>query len=331
VTFAVLGGAYFIWRWAYFGHPLPNPFYKKGGGNLHPHAVVQSLRNVLEMAWPLLATLGIALFSPKLRKTAVFTLIPVLGFASIWILLSDEMNYWGRFQYAVVPILLLSWPGMAHGVASELGWSGAGAPGRRHRLLGTIALGATGVVALYLLRKDFPVITLERTGLSDVGTILKRYKGKGYQLVASEAGLLPLYSEWTSIDPWGLNDKWIAHNGRVTPEYLDRYKPELILFHGYSSPLNPEEGVGALGEEWRQMVLVLRSYAESRRYELAAVFGRSPFDTHWYYVRTDFEHGPEITEQIRQVQYESLGVCMDFAKLARALERPAEGGGPARD
>jgi ADP-heptose:LPS heptosyltransferase len=24
-----------MWRWQYFGYPLPNPFYKKGGGTLH--------------------------------------------------------------------------------------------------------------------------------------------------------------------------------------------------------------------------------------------------------------------------------------------------------
>jgi hypothetical protein len=30
-VFVVLGGPYFAWRWHYFGAPLPNPFYVKGG------------------------------------------------------------------------------------------------------------------------------------------------------------------------------------------------------------------------------------------------------------------------------------------------------------
>ncbi len=34
-VFLLLGGAYFLWHWRYFGYPLPNPFYKKGGGALH--------------------------------------------------------------------------------------------------------------------------------------------------------------------------------------------------------------------------------------------------------------------------------------------------------
>ena len=43
LVFLTLGLAYLLWRWHYFGHPLPNPFYKKGGGVLHSH----SLRNGL--------------------------------------------------------------------------------------------------------------------------------------------------------------------------------------------------------------------------------------------------------------------------------------------
>ncbi len=34
-VFLLLGGAYFLWRWNYFGYPLPNTFYKKGGGQLY--------------------------------------------------------------------------------------------------------------------------------------------------------------------------------------------------------------------------------------------------------------------------------------------------------
>src|SRR5262249_56462817 len=33
--FLTLGLGYFVWRWHYFGYPLPNPFYAKGAGVLH--------------------------------------------------------------------------------------------------------------------------------------------------------------------------------------------------------------------------------------------------------------------------------------------------------
>jgi len=34
--------------------------------------------------------------------------------------MSDEMNYYGRFQYAVFPIILMSWPSVIKGIDEEL-------------------------------------------------------------------------------------------------------------------------------------------------------------------------------------------------------------------
>ncbi|NDC64644.1 MAG: hypothetical protein EBZ59_11815, partial [Planctomycetia bacterium] len=43
-VFGLLGGGYFLWRWNYFGYPLPNPFYLKGGGVLHVPSLRESIR-----------------------------------------------------------------------------------------------------------------------------------------------------------------------------------------------------------------------------------------------------------------------------------------------
>ncbi len=65
-------------------------------------------------------------------------------------------------------------------------------------------------------------------------------------MATSEAGLLPLYSQWNAIDTWGLNDEWIAHHGEITADYLDRYKPELIIFHAHFSPLSSADHTRSL-------------------------------------------------------------------------------------
>ena len=41
-----------------------------------------------------------------------FVLAMVLGYTVMWILISGRMNYLMRFQYAIVPIVLLSWPAL---------------------------------------------------------------------------------------------------------------------------------------------------------------------------------------------------------------------------
>jgi hypothetical protein len=114
-----------------------------------------------------------------------------------------------------------------------------------------------------------------------------------------------LYSGWRTVDAWGLNDPWITHAGGVTEEYLDRYRPDVIMFHAYYSPEVPPErrrGRG-LGEGWQRMVGTLHAYAEARSYELAAVFGRDPYETHFYYVRRECPDGAELVRRIRALDY----------------------------
>jgi len=50
--FLVLGGAYFLWRWNYFGYPLPNPFYKKGGGSFYSDSLRESWKALFELSFP---------------------------------------------------------------------------------------------------------------------------------------------------------------------------------------------------------------------------------------------------------------------------------------
>jgi hypothetical protein len=137
--------------------------------------------------------------------------------------------------------------------------------------------------------------------------MLSDYRSRGFSLVTTEAGLLPLYSRWRAVDAWGLNDQWITHHGIVTAEYLDRYRPEVVVFHAYFSPGTPDSGPRienrALGPRWYRMVMALKSYAESRGYVRAAVFGRNAYDTHWYYVRTGFPQSGEIVARIRALDY----------------------------
>ena len=109
VTFLLLGGAYCLWRWDYFGYPLPNPFYKKGDSGLHWDSLKYSLLNTLRLCLPMAFAVIFAFRSHETTKRALAYLIPILGFASAFVLISDEMNYGARFQYALLPIVLMSW------------------------------------------------------------------------------------------------------------------------------------------------------------------------------------------------------------------------------
>jgi len=147
----------------------------------------------------------------------------------------------------------------------------------------------------------------QRLGLYDAGLVLHDYAARGFALVTTEAGLLPLVSEWRAVDAWGLNDQHIAHAGGIDEAYIDRYRPELIVFHAYFSPRVADHGerveTRSLGRPWYRMVMTLKGYAEAHGYELAACFGRNEWDAHYYYVRRGFPQSREITERLRALDY----------------------------
>ncbi|MBL8099722.1 MAG: hypothetical protein JNK81_11105 [Anaerolineales bacterium] len=329
IVFLTLGGSYFLWRWDYFGYPLPNPFYKKGDDGWKWNTFWISLGNTLRLSLPVLFAFIYAFRSKETTKLAIAYLIPIIGFASAFGLVSDEMNYGARFQYATVPIALMSWiPLTLIGNAGRVGSNALFEPYRDHMeqkqlsgqvrsdvvslskgvnfiLLITLAMSLVFYswyqnchLALYQQTCDRPY---ERDGRLEMARMLADYRGKGYVIATTEAGLLPYYSGWTAIDTWGLNDQFIAHNGKITVEYLDEYKPHIIMFHDFYSPLVPPKLTDAnLAQRWFSMTILLKTYAEENNYVLAAVFGDSPYDTHYYYVRNDFEDSKRLIVQISQ-------------------------------
>jgi cell shape-determining protein MreD len=320
-VFLLLGGAYFLWRWNYFGYPLPNPFYKKGDSGLHWDSLGNSLLNLLRLCLPLAVAFILGFRSRVTTKQTIAYLIPIIGFAVAFILISDEMNYGARFQYALVPIALMSWIPLVRGVG-RVGLDTFSSPYRdpstqdqlsgRERGVYFIALIVLSASLVYYSWYQNCFLTsyqqtcarpYENDGRYEMGKLLAEYRGKGYVIATTEAGLLPYYSGWDAIDTWGLNDQFIAHNGSLTAEYLDQYKPEIIMFHDYYSPLVPPKLTEAnLAQKWLSMTITMKEYAEANGYVLAAVFGDSPYDTHYYYVRTDFADSKRLIEQISKMK-----------------------------
>lgn len=307
-VFLVGGGAYFAWHWDYFGYPLPNPFYKKGGGLWHGDSFWESLGNLVRFAGPFAVAFILGLRS---RKTATLTgafLIPLVLFAAAFGLISNETNFGGRFQYALWPLVLISWYPLVSELPDELGFK-LRCPGTTAQRLawgGAVLLVTFGLSRYaYQQRCTLTIsqqscgVAYESDGRYQAAQMLSEFQGKGYVIATSEAGLLPLYSNWSAIDAWGLNDEWIAHHGEVTEQYLDSKKPEVIAFHAYFSPLIPPKLIPKnMAQDWFRMTITLMQYAESHGYTLAAAFGDSPYETHYYYVRPGFPDSARIIREL---------------------------------
>jgi hypothetical protein len=247
------------------------------------------------------------LLARSTRRLAVFTLLPVAAFVSLWVLISDETNYVMRFRYPILPVVLVGFAGIATHLARPRTHSQEPVPDRGQGKAAWAAalLVAGGLGAFQHARYDH--IAPRRMGLYDAALVLRDYSRRNYALATTEAGLLPLYSTWRAVDAWGLNDAFIAHGGGITDDYLDRYRPEVIAFHAYFSPETPQEGrrveERSLGPAWYRMVLTLKDYAERNGYILAAVFGRNAWDTHYYYVRAGFPDSAALVDRLHSLEY----------------------------
>ncbi|PYQ13073.1 MAG: hypothetical protein DMF80_16230 [Acidobacteria bacterium] len=304
-TFVPLGLVCFTWHWSCFGDPLPNPFYRKAGGAPHWYALARAFLNIASLGGVFLAVLAAGPLFRRTRRASLVALVPVAAFGAIWVLVSDETNYFMRFRYPVLPLILVSavpvGENLAEGVLRRL-------RGRGRVLRATLAAAvvsvALGVVAVQ--ERHSARIEPRRIGLYDVALRLRPLSSRSYALATTEAGLLPLYSRWRAIDAWGLNDSWIAHHGGITEQYLDRYRPEVIMFHAYFTADGVEESSDTrergLGPSWSAMVETLKRYAEQRGYVQAAVFARST-DAHYYYVRPDFPESEKVIGAIRATRY----------------------------
>jgi hypothetical protein len=322
-VFAVLGGTYFFWRWHYFGHPLPNPYYKKGAGGLYWGSFWISLTVYSRFIRPFLLAVLLAARSARTTRLAIALMLPQILFAASFILISDDTNFAGRFQYALLPIMLVSWVPMVSGLGRNFDFGSL-----REKAAWVLAAAAFAFAMLrYSSAQSCDVLVSAQEcgvggadGRLTVAKVLSSYQDRGYVIATTEAGLLPLYSRWTAIDAWGLNDAWIAHNRGVTAEYLDRYKPQVIVFHAFFSPLLPKPSRGIQSEDWFKMTLLLRDYAIEHGYVLAGAFGDNPHDSHYYYVRSDFADSAQIVHDIAGTQYGWLGIgrrALNFATLAR--------------
>lgn len=395
LVFGGLGLVYFTWRWAYFGYPLPNPFYKKGAGGLHPEVLRQSFLQVYLLnqpyIWLLAGTLAALLvrWLPSLRGSKVagtlnlvvagkamtalsvlvslaaaaaflrrsqpqpgmilerysqtyftllmlgaaaallliiltltrgrwlparlnlpwvrsllegetrawalrsaFVLIPVLGFTLIWVLLSNEMNYLGRFQYPSVPLVLMGAPALLLPLAA---WLRARA--LPFKLLAGSIPALLTLFALWVSLVAFAGQTFP-DGRYDAAIFLRQFANKGYTIATSEAGLLPFYSTWRAVDTWGLNDQWITHTGEVSEAYLDRYQPEVIVFHANLQFTEKDPQT-----KWDWMARKLWNYARSRGYVLAAAFGIDQDDYHYYYIHPSCPDAQAVITYLRQMDY----------------------------
>jgi arabinofuranosyltransferase len=319
-VFLALGGAYFIWRWSYFGYPLPNPYYKKGDGHLYIGGLINSVGENRQTFYIFIPALLLALRSKQATRLGLAFAIPIAGSILMWVALSDEMDFAGRFQYPTLTMAILSWYPLVATLPVDFHLPRFSSLTERQRnaVIGTAAFVCLPFVLQGVSEemRQGAHTTSEQYAIAEM---LGRYADRHYTMATTEAGILPLYSHWRAIDTWGLNDEWIAHHdGAITEQYLAEQHPDLIMFHAYFSPLHPaapDKERGPWFGPWMRQDVILQRYAEKHHFILAAVYGLAADDTHYYYVSPDLPETNAIVAGIRGADECAIAVkCVNYAK-----------------
>jgi hypothetical protein len=294
LVFVCLGGAYFFWHWHYFGYPLPNPYYKKGAWQLYPGSLRDSVLVSMHLLYPVLPAFLLALRNQITRRLLVAFLLPLLGSIVMWALLSNEMNFGGRFQYPTLVIGLLCWYPLVRTLHADF---------HLPVLSSLQKIACIAVAAIYvsvaLTREISHAVRISYTSDSryDVAKLLHDYADRDYTLATTEAGLLPLYSGWRSLDTWGLNDAWIAHHdGLITMDYLAAAKPDLVVYRKGDGFVD-EKSSGINPARWSQQIAVLEKYVRDHNFVLAT----QTADGLFYFVGSDTPDTNEIVRRIREI------------------------------
>ena len=266
--YLVLFGAYFVWRWGYFGSPLPNTFYAKARGGLH--GIIDGGQYTLdflrEAGGPLFVALGLVPFVLGPRRPAYWLSLGVVAAYVVFVLFSggDWMFHY-RFYGHIVPILAaliaagldlvlrLPRPGTLRALAAYAALAGV--------LLATLLSVANS--ELRVARIVLPALARHNylsQNYEELGVWFRENTPPEATIAISDVGAVGYFSERRILDMFGLIDPHIARlHGRMhykgDPRYVLSRQPEYVVLvslndegKGYSFQRIPDWAMNAQPE-----------------------------------------------------------------------------------
>jgi arabinofuranosyltransferase len=225
----VIGAAYFVWRWRFYGQLLPNTFYIKFGDL----ASGRLWTTHTAMIFLPLLLLTAALIIRRTTRSAGLLLSSTVAVTYVTYAVSGPtMDYLDRFADHAFPVLCLGAGLAMKGLVPRTVAATAG-------VVAVAWVAIAGVTA-----DDLPLI-------SNYGPDTQRAHvpiGKGLALAdvppaqrtlaVSDAGAIPYYSGWNAIDYIGLNDTAISHGADPTTVVTTAH-PTVVIITAPSDVIQP--------------------------------------------------------------------------------------------
>jgi hypothetical protein len=283
-----LGLSYFLLRWHYFHHALPNPFYVKVAHDTLRNLCWIALLNITQYKEYFL-TLAVLLWLSKNTISRVFALCSLLLMLLLFSPHQMQMNYGGRYYFQLtLPILLFFF--IAENIPRL----------SRISAILTVLFVVTFSPAELVGSVKYPYY-IGRAHF-DLGHRLAPF-AQGHTMLAPDVGGLPYYSNWFTYDMLGLGTTSIAQHG-ITVASLQQMHPDLILLYNQ----NPGPGLlhdgSFIGGTEETRHAILQYILQSGEYTYAASTKSSDFYL-VEFLRNDTPQHDQILAALQQNQLTS--------------------------
>ena len=309
--FILPGLVYFLWRWHYFGHLLPLPFYVKS--DTPRIAGVLVLQSAIGLAPPLLVACAVVLIALRkeflLRRNLVLFGTLIIPSSLFYMAMRLDQNYANRFfLYPLIAMAVL----LAGNYQSYR---------RRAKQVLLAGLGTWVLFLGYFWINWLVIYTLEypQPRVVAVAKELEQLPGGGSMLV-TESGAIPFYSKWVAFDPWGLNTPEFATR-LIRPDDVAALRPDLVIVHQEAGALpcavTPGEVLPHSARSWKNMTQnviagvdpgeytqwLLPEYndyyrSHPRRWNGQMRWGK--YDYQCWFVRTDYPQSAAVMDILRR-------------------------------
>jgi len=252
VGFVLPGAIYFAWRFNYYGTPLPLTFYV----TTLTHSGTTGWEKFQDFAASVGITTGLLFVvgGAANGRRIPGSLVAIVTLTLFYIVPTHRIPHQSRYFFPAFPLMCaVAGSGVAVLVRAVGDYLGDVERGRRgafaalavaaaaifavnHSNLGTDgAMRAAGGLLYYSRMFEARHVRLGKE-LAKISSDLDRRPS----LAIGDAGAVPYYSGWHSIDSFGLNDTHIALTGDHDPQYILEQSPDLVIIRAWrANPMNP--------------------------------------------------------------------------------------------
>jgi arabinofuranosyltransferase len=227
-TYVVPGAAYFVWRFAYYGHLFPLPFYLKVTAQVGPKGVRDVAAYLIQFGSRVLpfVVAGLVASPTPWARPAWPAWAAVVAFLGFFLFPEHIMGNNDRYSFPSAAVLCGF---TAPGTAALLAW--ARAAGQRGLALAAAALAFSVVALVHDARSPIHSARAYARGLEAAHVRLGKRLAMlpAGTLAIGDAGAVPYLSGWSTVDTFGLNDPHIATTGSHDPAYVLARRPDVIV------------------------------------------------------------------------------------------------------